>query len=156
MQLWNIQQTTEHVEVYYKCLLKLTNYLTVKARNVFLTIVFKAGLLPYLRLTTACMKKNILIWHKEAIIVCEESGLVSMNYNALLTTPKTNVGVKHVIPAMTTKLALTSTNYHKIGHLVETCHNKKKKEPIVPTTTIKFIEPIARIKTQHVKSRKIL
>jgi hypothetical protein len=28
MQLWNIQQQiTEHVEVYYECLLKLTNCL---------------------------------------------------------------------------------------------------------------------------------
>jgi hypothetical protein len=78
--------------------------LRVRARNVFHTIVFKADLLPYLRLTTAGMKRNTLIWHKEAIIVCEESGLVTMNYNALLTTPKTNVGVKLVIPTMTTKL----------------------------------------------------
>jgi hypothetical protein len=71
-----------------------------------------------------------------------------MNYNALLTTPKTNVGVEPVIPAMTTKLAITCTNCGKTGHSVETCHNKKKRKrlPIVPITTIKFIELIARIK----------
>jgi hypothetical protein len=49
MWLQDIQQTAECVEVYYECLLKLTNYLKVRATNVFLTIVFKAGLLPYLR-----------------------------------------------------------------------------------------------------------
>jgi hypothetical protein len=54
--------------------------------------------------------------------VCEESGLVTMNYNALLTTPKTNVGVKPVIPAMTTKLEITCTNCGKTGH------NQKKKK----------------------------
>jgi len=101
--------------------------LRVRARNVFHTIVFKASLLPYLRLTTAGTKRNTLIWHKEAIIVCEESGLLTMNYNALLTTPKTNIRVKPVIPAMTTKLAITCTNCGKIGHSVETCHNQKKK-----------------------------
>ncbi len=86
--------------------------------------------------------------------MCEESGLLTMNYNALLTTPKTNVRVKPVIPAMTTKLAITCTNCGKTGHSVETCHNKKtKKVPIVPTTTIKSIELVARIKTQPIKSR---
>jgi hypothetical protein len=33
------------------------------------------------------MKRDTLIEHKEAIVVCEESGPISLNYNALLTTP---------------------------------------------------------------------
>jgi hypothetical protein len=88
MQLRNIQQQTiKHVEVYYKHLLKLTNYLHVRTTYVFLTTIFKAGLLPYLRLTTTSMKINTLIEHKD-VIVCKENGLVSLSYNALLTTPK--------------------------------------------------------------------
>jgi hypothetical protein len=41
--------------------IEITNYLRVRARNVIHTIVFKASLLPYLRLTTAGMKRNTLI-----------------------------------------------------------------------------------------------
>ncbi len=126
MQLGNIQQIVERVEVYYECLLKLTNYVKVRSTNVFLTVVIKASLLPYLRLTTTSMERNTLIEHKEAIIVCEESGLVSMSYNVLLTTPKANVGVKPLILAITTKSTLTCTNCGNISHSMETCHNKKK------------------------------
>jgi hypothetical protein len=39
------------------------------------------------------MKGNTLIEHKEAIIICEESGLVNLSYT-LLTTPKANARVK--------------------------------------------------------------
>jgi hypothetical protein len=38
-------------------------------------------------LTIVGMKRDTLIEHKEAIVVCEESGPISLNYNALLTTP---------------------------------------------------------------------
>jgi hypothetical protein len=31
--------------------------------------------------------KKHLVEHKEVVVICEESGHVSMNYNALLTTP---------------------------------------------------------------------
>jgi len=117
MQLQNIQQqTAKCVEVYYKHLLKLANCLHVRTIDVFLTIVFKACLLPYLRLTTISMKKNALIEHKEDVVVCEESGLVNMNYNVLLTTPKANARVKHVVPTVIAKSTLTYTNYGKIDH----------------------------------------
>jgi hypothetical protein len=36
MQLRNLQQQGERVEVYYECLLKLANYLQVKAIDAFL------------------------------------------------------------------------------------------------------------------------
>jgi hypothetical protein len=42
------QQIVEHVEVYYEHLLKLANCLQVRTTYVFLTIVFKVGLLPYI------------------------------------------------------------------------------------------------------------
>ncbi len=35
-------------------------------------------------------EERYLIEHKEAIVVCEESGPISLNYNALLTTPHAN------------------------------------------------------------------
>jgi hypothetical protein len=75
-------------------LLKLANYLQVKAMDVFLTIVFRASLLLYLRLTTSRMKRDTLIEHKEVAIICEENGPVSLSYNVMLTTPKANIVVK--------------------------------------------------------------
>jgi hypothetical protein len=44
MQLKNLQQVDEWVEVYYKHLLKVTNYLQVKAINVFFTTTFRIRL----------------------------------------------------------------------------------------------------------------
>jgi len=41
--------------------------------------------------------------HKKATIVCEESGPISLSYNILLTTSKTNRITKHVVPIATTK-----------------------------------------------------
>jgi hypothetical protein len=71
------------------------------------------------------MKINALIKHKEAIVVCDESGLVSMSYNVLLTTQEANVGVKHIIFIVTIKSTLTYTNCGKTGHFVEICHDRK-------------------------------
>jgi hypothetical protein len=79
------------------------------------------------------MKKNTLIERKE-VVVCEESEHVSMSYNVLLTTPKANARVKLVLLTMTSKSTFTCTNCDKIGHLVETYHNKKRDVLIVPTT----------------------
>jgi hypothetical protein len=88
MQLRNFQQQVgERIKVYYKCLLKLVNYLQMKAINVFLTSIFRTSLQPYLRLVTASMTKNTLIKHKEIVIICEESGLVIANYNILIIQP---------------------------------------------------------------------
>jgi len=84
-------------------LLKLTNYLQFKTTYVFLTIVFKVGLLLYLRLTSTSINKNTLIEHKEVAVICKENGHVNMNYNVILTTPKVNVGVKPIVHAMTIK-----------------------------------------------------
>jgi len=93
--------------------LKLTNCLQVRT-----TDVFRASLLPYLILATTSMKKNTLIEHKEAIVVCEESGLISLNYNVLLTTLKVNIVAKPVVPIDITKLTSTYTNYGKTGHIL--------------------------------------
>jgi len=102
------------------------------------------------------MKKNTLIEHKKVAVVCEKSWHISLNYNALLTTLEVNTIVKHVIPIIITKLALTCTNYGKISYSMETCHEKKKKVLVVPIIIVKSTEHVVGIKSQHVKSRKIL
>jgi hypothetical protein len=71
------------------------------------------------------MKKNTLIEHKEAAMVCEESGHVSLSYNVLLTTPEANVVVNLVVSIITVKSTLTCTNCGETGHSMETYHNKK-------------------------------
>jgi hypothetical protein len=43
---------------------------------------------------------------------------------------------------VTTKFITTYTNCGKIGHIIETCHNRKREVPVVPTATVKFIKPI--------------
>ncbi len=156
MQLWNIQQqTTKHVEVYYEHLLKLTNCLHVRTTYVFLTTIFRASLLPYLRLTTAGVKKDSLIEHKEVVVVCEESGPISLSYNVLLTTPEVNTIIKPIVLVVTTKSTLTYTNCDKTGHLIETYHSKKKVVPSVPTVTIKSTKLVTKTKTQPVKLGRI-
>jgi hypothetical protein len=140
------QPNQQHV-IYYEHLLKLVNCLHDRAIYVFLTTIFKASLLPYLKLAIVGMKINILIKHKKTFILCEESGLVSLSYNALLTTPEVNVIVKPIVPIIIVKSTLNYTNCGKMDHLVETCHNKKREVPIVPTTTIKSTKPIAGTKT---------
>jgi hypothetical protein len=76
------------------------------------------------------MKKDTLIEHKEVAIICEESKLVSLNYNVLLTTLNANTITKHVVPIVIIKSSLTCTNYGKTGHTLETCHNIKKRHQL--------------------------
>jgi hypothetical protein len=102
------------------------------------------------------MKRNHLIKHKEAIIVCEESEPISMSCNALLTTLDANAGVKHVVHVVIAKSTLTCTNCGKVGHLVESYHKRKKKVLVVPTATVTSTRHVARTKTQLVKLREIL
>ncbi len=49
------------------------------------------------------MRRNTLIEHKEIVVVCEESGPVSLSFNALLTTLKANTVVKPIVHVVTTK-----------------------------------------------------
>jgi uncharacterized Zn finger protein len=101
------------------------------------------------------MNRDTLIGHKEAIIVCEESGHVSLNYNVLLTTPKANIIVKSIVLFVIAKSTLTCINCGKIGHTLKTYHNRKRKVPIISTTTIKFTELVATNKTQPAKLGRI-
>ncbi len=47
------------------------------------------------------MKRHTLIEQKEAAVICEESGPISLSYNTFLTTQETNVVVKPVVPIIT-------------------------------------------------------
>jgi hypothetical protein len=78
-----------------------------------------------------------------------------LSYNVLLTTPEVNIVAKHIVPIVTTKSLLTYTNCGKIGHTLETCHNRKIEVTILPTTTVKSIKLIAKTKTQPTKSIRI-
>ncbi len=71
--------------------------LSTCSTNVVLTTIFKACLLPYFRLAITSMKWNTLTEHKEAAIICEESGPINLSYNVLLTTPKANIVVKPIV-----------------------------------------------------------
>ncbi len=84
-----------------------------------------------------------------------ESGPISMSYNVLLTTLEAHVRVKPIISVVIAKSTLTYINCGKTSHLVETCHNRKREVPVVPTATIKSKKPIVRTKTQPIKLRKI-
>jgi hypothetical protein len=59
------------------------------------------------------MKIDTLIKHKEAIVVSKENGLVSLDYNVLLMTPKTNTIVNLTVLVVITKSTLTCTNCGK-------------------------------------------
>jgi len=102
------------------------------------------------------MRKNTLIKHNEAVVVSKESGHVSLNYNALLTTPEANIVVKPIVPIVTAKSTLTCTNCGKTNHSVKTSHNRKREVAVVPITIVKSTKLIVGTKTQLVKSGKIL
>jgi hypothetical protein len=52
---------------------------------------------------------------------------------------------------MIAKSTFTCTNCGKTNHSMETCHNQKKKVPIVPAATIKSTKPIVGTKIQPIK-----
>jgi len=56
---------------------------------------------------------------------------------------------------VTVKFTSTWTNFNKIGHILETCHNSKKEVVIVSTTTMKFIKPVTRFNAQPIKPIRI-
>jgi hypothetical protein len=57
----------------------------MKATNVFFNIIFKASLLPYLRLATIGMTEDTLIKHKEVTMICEENEPSIVSYNVSIT-----------------------------------------------------------------------
>ncbi len=114
----------------------------MKAIDVFLTTIFRTCLQPYFRLATMGMKKNTLIKHKEVVVICEESGMVIANYNALRTHPKSKLVAQPSVTYITFKQHLTCSNCGKISHAKETCHKIKKENLTVPIVPIKVVELI--------------
>jgi hypothetical protein len=70
---------------------------TIKAIDVFFTTTFRTSLHPHLILPTTCMTRNGLVKHKEDVVICEESGLVIMNYNVLLTQQKSKLVAQPIV-----------------------------------------------------------
>jgi hypothetical protein len=67
------------------------------------------------------MKRDILKEHKKVVIVCEESGPISLSYNILLTMSETDRIAKHVVPIATTK---PNVQLITINELVELATNQ--------------------------------
>jgi hypothetical protein len=91
--------------------------------------------------------RNTLIKHKKTAVVCEESGTISLNYNALLTTLEVNTVVKLVVLIVTPKSTLTYTNCSKTNHSVENCHNRKIEVLVVPIVVVKSTKHVVGTKT---------
>ncbi len=87
MQLRNLQQLGERIEVYYECLLKLVNYLQVKAIDVFLTTIFIKELQAYLILTTIGMVRDT---HYQAQGNCNYLWRKWIGHNTSRNQPKCN------------------------------------------------------------------
>ncbi len=135
--------------------MKLTKYLEGRTTYVFLTIIFKACLLPSLRLATTCTKIGTFIEHKEVVKICEESGPIGLSYNVFLTTPEANIVLKPIILIVTAKSTLIYTNCGKIDHSLETYHNMKKEVLVVPIAIVKSTKHVVETKTPLVKISRI-
>jgi hypothetical protein len=75
-----MQELDKKVEIYYKCILKLTNCPHHKVDNNFLTTFFNMGLLCYLHIAPTRRKCNTLLQHKEVVVSCEENIKDAQNY----------------------------------------------------------------------------
>jgi len=49
--------------------------------------------------------------HKEVVIICEESGLATISYNVILTTPNINTTAKTIVSNISTKSFLICINF---------------------------------------------
>jgi hypothetical protein len=97
-----------------------------------------------------------LIKHKEAVVICEENGLISLSYNVILITLEVNTIVKPIVFVVTTKSSLIYANCGKACHTFETYHNKKKKVPVILTTIIKSIDTITKTKPNLLNQLKYM
>ncbi len=51
---------------------------------MYLIIVFKVGLHPYIQLSITRMKREMLMEHKETIVICEKNG-PKVEYNFIFS-----------------------------------------------------------------------
>jgi hypothetical protein len=77
------------VEVYYECILKLTNCLQHHGNDslCLLTTFFQACLQLYLWIVIVGMKRDTFFEHKKIVVTCEESMGDANEYQKLLEPP---------------------------------------------------------------------
>jgi len=76
MSLRNVKQNVnDQVEEYYEQILTLANSFQYPMGNHLLTTFFKVGLLLYLHVTMASMKRDTLIQHLVVTIIYEETSI---------------------------------------------------------------------------------
>ncbi len=63
-----------------------------------MTHKFQSKFITLLQISDNKYENKYLDGSQESHVVCEESGPVNLTYNTLLTTLKTSIVVKHVIP----------------------------------------------------------
>lgn len=78
------QGNDKKVEVYYERILKLVNRLQHKVDDNLLTTFFRVGLVPYLQIATARMKRDTLFEHKKFAVNFEEIMVDAEEYQKLL------------------------------------------------------------------------
>ncbi len=93
------------------------------------------------------MIRDALIKHKESIVMCEESGLVIANCNALSTQPKSKPVAQPLINYIITKQPLTCSNYGIKSHAKEIHHNIEREEVIVHVVPTKVVEHVIELIT---------
>ncbi len=88
-------------------------------------------------------------------MIYEENGLVIANYNTLITQLKSKPIAQPIVTYTIVKQQFTYSNYGKIGHAIETCHNRKKIKLAVPIVPTNVVEPIVEVITQLVKLTRV-
>ncbi len=93
------------------------------------------------------MIRDTLIKHKEAIVICEESGPVIANYIALSTQPESKPIAQPLINYTIVKQPLTCSNYGITSHAKEIYRNKKREEAIIHVVPTKIVEHVIELTT---------
>jgi hypothetical protein len=88
-------------------------------------------------------------------VICEESGPIILNYNALITQPESKLVAQPIVHYTMAKRPLTYSNYGKIGHAKKTCHNEKREEATILVIPTNFDEPIAKDITRPITLTRV-
>ncbi len=105
------QQIAECVEVYYEQLFKLTNCLDVKVMDFFFNLCFSSRFVTIFAFGNCKCERGHFNEHKKVVIICEESGLVTISYSAILITPNINTTTKIIVNNISTKSLLICINF---------------------------------------------
>jgi hypothetical protein len=78
--------------------------------DVFLNLYFSIRFVTIFAFGTYKYEEGHFNKYKEVVIICEEDGLVTINYNVILTTPNINTMAKTIISNISTKSLLICIN----------------------------------------------